>query len=248
MNTVTKTELSIALNILLTALNQTSEGQSEAEKTIADIEKVTGLVIHDVCNLYMEADLICKRHDMDFEQVDMALAFANKIVESDYDFDDVFSTLMKVNALDAKYGDLNDIEHTLVQCKESAEWWAEHGDNADEMVDIYNTCNRFDFDDSQIVEIGRFFRNNDYNDLAEAYEVMDAMEGHDADDAAKIMQLIQESDITHDEAMDAIRFYEKHRVMIARYEAIAAIVSPEPNQWQEIKDRADNMSDEISGD
>lgn len=236
MNTVTKTELSIALNILLTALNQTSEGQSEAEKTIADIEKVTGLVIHDVCNLYMEADRICKRNDMDFEQAELAMEFANKIIESDYDFDDAISTLMKVNALDAKHGDLNDIEETLNHCKESAEWWAEHGDNADEMVDIYNTCNRYDFDESQIVEIGRFFRNNDYNDLAEAYEVMDAMEGHDADDAAEIMNLITESDITHGEAIDAIRFYEKHRVMIVRYEKIEKIIN------------TSKQSDEVSGD
>jgi len=240
MNTVTKTELSIALNILLTALNQTSEGQSEAEKTIADIEKVTGLVIHDVCNLYMEADRICKRNDMDFEQADMAMEFANKIIESECDFDDALSTLKKVDDLDGEFGDLDEITERLKSSAEAVTWWEEHGDDADEMVDIHNTCKRYDFDDSQLTNMGRFFRNNDYNDLCEAYEIMDAMEGHDADDAAAIMDLIQESDITHGEAMDAIRFYEKYRVMIARYEAIEAIVNPQPAQCFNC--------DELSGD
>jgi len=215
MNTVTKTELSIALNILLTALNQTSEGESKAEKTIADIEKATGLVIDDVASLYLLAKNIASKHDVDFDDID--------------------STLTKIHSLEINHGDLDEIEEILDHVKEPMEWWNEHGDNADVMVDIYQTCERYDFSESDITDLGRFFRNHDSSDLMEAYEVMDAMEGHDADDAAEIMELIQQSDITHSEAMDAIKFYEKHRVMIARYEAIAAIVNPEPSPCHDIR-------------
>ena len=202
---VSKIEIAHALGILLSAVNDQPE-KTEIEKKVADIEQLTGLNIDDVAGLYLLANKIAKDNEMGF--------------------DDIESTLLKVRTLALKHGDLDEVEDKLNFSHDAIVWWEEHGDDADDMADVWNACKRYDLGDEEVRELGIMMNKYDFDVMGDAYECYELLGDYDCDDAAEVMDIIARHNLTVSDVRNLIEGKAEQNAIVEKYKAIMAIVNP----------------------
>lgn len=234
---VSKTEIANALAILLAAVNEQpmvdiakhKYATGEAQHALDTMVGITSSTIYCADEVAAKMALIAETESslsMDIGEVTTRFYLFNRMMEKhDIELEDIESMIVKVKSLERKHGDLDEIEEVMENSQEALTWWEEHADTAEDMLYCYQTCTKYDLDTDDIRKIGDALRIGDADDMVEAFNVLEVMDGIDADDAAEIMEFLAEKEMNIEELKEMCESKEAKSLLIEKYKAIEAIVN-----------------------